>query len=128
LFKILIILIYSTIFVVQCPHCAKAFVSQEYLTAHLTRRHNGDITYMNGHVTKQTEPVSPKHVTNGEIDPDKLAMMEEMKQIKERLYATERDLVNERAAREMNSAKVSIRLDIYSRFCLCLMDKNQRIV
>ncbi|XP_028513411.1 uncharacterized protein LOC110234179 [Exaiptasia diaphana] len=88
----------------KCPHCAKAFVSQEYLSAHLSRRHDTDTTHMNGFVTKPVE-VSPKHVTNGEVDPDKLAMMEEMKHIKERLYATERDLMNERAARERMSTR-----------------------
>ncbi|KAK3730168.1 hypothetical protein QZH41_016005 [Actinostola sp. cb2023] len=91
----------------KCPHCAKAFVSQEYLTAHLSRRH-GNSTHMNGYITSSKPvhvDVSTKHVTNGEVDPDKLAMLDEMKQIKERLYATERELMNERTAREMNSAR-----------------------
>ncbi|XP_031548746.1 uncharacterized protein LOC116286378 [Actinia tenebrosa] len=91
----------------KCPYCAKAFVSQEYLSAHLARRHNDDGAHMNGYITS----VKPVNITvssklaNGEVDQDKLALVEEMKQIKDRLYATERDLMNERAAREMGSAR-----------------------
>ena len=94
----------------QCPYCAKAFVSQEYLTAHLARRHSDNGAHMNGYITS-VKPVNitvSSKPTNGEVDQDKLALLEEMKQIKDRLYATERDLVNERAAREMSSAKVLI--------------------
>ncbi|XP_001624813.3 uncharacterized protein LOC5503868 isoform X2 [Nematostella vectensis] len=86
----------------KCPYCAKAFVSQEYLLAHLSRRHD-DHPIANGSVKPMT--VTSKPAENETAEAEKAALIEEVKQIKDRLYATERDLMNERNAREMQYAK-----------------------
>lgn len=78
----------------QCPFCPKVFVSNDYLLAHLQRRHAEQnsqlINSSSGQPAKESrQSRNSDTAINGEL-------LQELKEIKERLASTERQLQQEK--------------------------------
>lgn len=88
-------------FFLQCPYCAKSFVSHEYVIAHLSRRHGEHTSQVNGMVISTVPPVKSVGAVTMETKPgmtekEKNDLEEELQMIKLRLQKTERELQEEK--------------------------------
>ncbi|XP_028392476.1 uncharacterized protein LOC114517034 [Dendronephthya gigantea] len=78
----------------KCPFCPKVFVSNDYLLAHLQRRHPEQNSQMtNGFARQTTKESRPLQDSNTAINGE---LLQELSEIKERLASTERQLKQER--------------------------------
>ena len=90
-----------SLFFLQCPYCAKSFVSHEYVIAHLSRRHGEHTSQVNGMVISTVPPVKSVGAVTMETKPgmtekEKNDLEEELQMIKLRLQKTERELQEEK--------------------------------
>ena len=80
------------------------FVSQEYVLAHLTRRHGDHSSQVNGTLISVAPVKSVGAVTtetkHGMTEQEKSSLVEELREIKERLQRTERELNEERLSKD----------------------------
>ncbi|XP_074658037.1 uncharacterized protein LOC141911004 isoform X2 [Tubulanus polymorphus] len=91
----------------KCPFCQKAFLSSSFLQSHIVRRHGEYASAFNGHVPHQQQqqvPVAASLSPTGSTNHNEL-LERELREIKERLIATESQLQKERNTLQILSQK-----------------------
>ena len=98
-------------FYLQCPFCPKVFVSNDYLLAHIPRRHSEHGSQFVGALKDSGSDARRGREHDATINDD---LLRELKDIKERMISTERQLQKEREsdhlAEVMTISRLGIRL------------------